>query len=55
MVAIHDEATFVVVRPWKWYDVVVELREGRPVKFVETAGLAEMQGEVKRFRWLEPV
>jgi hypothetical protein len=55
MVAIHDEAAFVLVRPRKWYDVVVELREGPPVKFVEMVGLEEMRGNVKRIRWLEPV
>ena len=42
MVAVHDEAAFIVVRPRKRYDVVVELGEGRPVKFVEPAGLEEM-------------
>ena len=51
MVAVHDEVAFVVVRPRKWYDVVVELGEGWSVKFVETAGLEEMRGNVKRFRW----
>ncbi len=55
MVAIHDEVAFVGVRPRKWYDVVVELGEGPPVKFVEMASLEEMQGDVKRVRWLEPV
>ncbi len=36
MCDVHNEVAFVVVRPRKWYDVVVELKEGRPVKFIET-------------------
>jgi hypothetical protein len=55
MVAVHDEAAFFVVRPWKWYDAVVELGESWPMKLVETAGLEEMQSDLKRCRWLEPI
>jgi hypothetical protein len=55
MCDVHNEVAFVVVRPRKWYDVVVELKEGPPVKFIETAGLEEMQSDVKRLRWLEPI